>query len=501
LIAPTDLAPAPDGVQRHAPRPLRALVVEDSPDDFELLQHALRRHGFALHATRVEDAGAMREALAREPWDIVLSDHNLPRFSSREALGVLREHDASGPFIIVSGAIGEEAAVEAMRSGADDYVMKRNLARLGPSIERSLRMQQERLGRAAGERRLAGLAENLPGAVLQLEYDLAKDTISLPYVSEGAMTLFGVPPARLMGEPGLLIAALHDEDRDAFVRHVRASAHARAPLGWESRLTRPNGDVRWIAVTASPRPVTGGSLLWDGLAIDITALKSTEIQLRSSRERLRALSAHFERVKEEERTEVAREIHDDIGALLTGAKSDIGWLKKRFLDDDDTQEKVRDLDALLDEVVLAAKRIAKSLRPAILDQGIAAAGEWLARDFAARTGVQCEFTSNDEELLLEPVAANTLFRALQEALTNVTRHARATHVDVHLFADPECVTLEIRDDGVGMAPGARAQGGSFGLRGMEERVGHLGGWIDVNGAPGEGTTVMISIPRYAQAPA
>lgn len=499
LASAPGAAPAAALASRAAPRRLRALVVEDSPDDFDLLVHALRRQDIALETKRVEDAAGMRQALAEQEWEIVLSDHNLPRFSSREALAVLREHRADLPFIIVSGAIGEEAAVEALLSGADDYVMKHNLARLGPSIDRSLRMVAERRSREAGERRLAGLAENLPGVVLQLEYELATANIRLPYVSEGAMPLFGLEPARLTRQPALLLAALHDEDRRSFVDHVGDSAIARSPLGWEGRVLRPNGDVRWIVVAASPRPVTDGILLWDGLAIDITALKSTEIQLRASRERLRELSAHLERLKEAERAEVAREIHDDIGALLTAAKIDIAWLRQRLREDAGAQEKVRDLDGLLDEVVQAAKRIAKSLRPAILDHGIAPAAEWLARDFAARTGVQCDFTCNDEELKLEPVAANTLFRALQEALTNVTRHARAGRVEVHLFADANSVSLEIRDDGAGLATDARARSESFGLRGMEERVGHLGGWVDVSGEPGRGTTVMISIPRHARA--
>ncbi len=148
---------------------------------------------------------------------------------------------------------------------------------------------------------------------------------------------------------------------------------------------------------------------------------------------------------------------------------------------------------------IAAQRIARSLRPAILDQGIAAAAEWLARDFATRTGVRCDFTCNDEELELAPVMATTLFRALQEALTNVMRHAKATRVEVQLFADADSVTLEIRDDGAGLATQAQGSPDSFGLRGMKERVGHLGGWVDVNGAPGSGTTVMISIPRAGRA--
>ncbi len=304
--------------------------MEDSPVDFDLLVHALRRQGFALEATRVEDAAGMRKALADETWEIVLSDHNLPRFSSHEALAVLREHRANVPFIIVSGALGEEAAVEAMLSGADDYVMKHNLARLGPSIERSLRMAAERRSREAGERHLAGVAENLPGAVLQVEYGLATGAIRMPYVSEGSTPLFGIEPARLTLEPGLLLAALHEDDRGAFVEHVRECAAAHAPLAWEGRVVRANGDVRWIAVAASPRAVTGGVLLWDGLAIDITTLKNMETVLRTSRERLRELSAHMERLKEDERAEVAREIHDDIGALLTGAKADAAWLANRL---------------------------------------------------------------------------------------------------------------------------------------------------------------------------
>ena len=128
--------------------PVRILCVEDSDSDFELLQFALRAAGLAHTAIRVEDETGMRGALASGNWDAVISDHNLPSFSSAAALRVLREQEPDTPFLIVSGAIGEDAAVAAMQSGADDYLMKHSLKRLAPAIEHSLAAATEQIGRA-----------------------------------------------------------------------------------------------------------------------------------------------------------------------------------------------------------------------------------------------------------------------------------------------------------------------------------------------------------------
>jgi signal transduction histidine kinase len=218
-------------------------------------------------------------------------------------------------------------------------------------------------------------------------------------------------------------------------------------------------------------------------------------ELRESRERLSELAAHMEDSKEAERAEIAREIHDEMGGLLTGLKADLAWLRKHAGDDARVREKIRDIESLLDEVVMVSKRIAKSLRPAILDQGLNAALEWQAHEFEKHAGIPCRFQTNSEDLALDAGQATGVFRVFQEALTNVAKHARAKHVDVQVFATEELVTLEVRDDGVGVAARDLDKPESFGVRGMQERVHHLGGWLDVSGAPGQGTTIMLSIPR------
>ena len=146
-------------------------------------------------------------------------------------------------------------------------------------------------------------------------------------------------------------------------------------------------------------------------------------------------------------------------------------------------------------VVQVSHRIAKSLRPAILDQGLNAALEWQAQEFEKHSGIPCHFRTNDEDLSLDSGQATGVFRVFQEALTNIAKHAQAGHVDVQMFATDKLVTLEVRDDGVGVRKQDLAKSESFGVRGMQERMHHLGGWIEVSGAPGKGTTLMLSIPR------
>ncbi|HKO88286.1 MAG TPA: response regulator, partial [Burkholderiales bacterium] len=159
-------------------RALRLLVVEDSEADYELLRIALRRSGYALEAHRVEDEKEMRAALSEREWDAVISDHRLPTFSAHDALATLQSYGLDVPFIILSGAIGEDAAVEAMRAGADDYILKDRLARLIPAIERSMRAAAARAKQRAAEAalresetRLHAIAANLPGMLFRMQTD------------------------------------------------------------------------------------------------------------------------------------------------------------------------------------------------------------------------------------------------------------------------------------------------------------------------------------------
>jgi signal transduction histidine kinase len=462
---------------------LRVLVVEDSEDDYELLVNFLGRGPWRVQARRVEDAAGLRGALAAERWDVIVSDHSLPRFDSTAALRIVRETDRQIPFIIVSGQIGEDFAVDAMLAGADDYVMKHNLARLRPAVQRCLAASELRREKAEAERakgeseaRLAAIAENLPGAVFQLRHGAGPARFA--YLSPGAAPLLGHPDRAFL---------------DSFAEQLAGAVGAGRPLRWEGSLAAA-GAKRWLAVSGSPRS-DANEQVWDGIMMDVSALKSAEQALRRSREALSELTAHWEARMEKERAAIARELHDDVGGTLTALKVDIEQLRRASESDARFIERAAEMARLVDSLIEASTRLAGDLRPAELDFGLSAALEVKAREFEKRVGIPCRFRTNDEELVLDAERARALVRVFQEALTNVTKHARATRVEAELFATESEVTLEVRDDGRGFLASDLARRDSFGVRGMHERVGRVGGWLEVSGEPGKGTTVMASIPR------
>jgi signal transduction histidine kinase len=479
------------------PRPetrLRALVVEDSPDDFELVVAFLGRGPWRVEALRVEDEGGLRRALAEGDWDVVISDHNLPRFDSASALRVVREGDLNAPFIIVSGRIGEDVAVDAMLAGADDYVMKHNLARLRPAIQRCLdrrELRRQKLDAEARERetgsRLEAIAAHLPGVVFQLRQARDAARPAFVYLSDGASTVLGHGPAELLADPDRILALTANTPGEPLAARIDQCARRGAPLAWEGRIG--SGETaRWVSVSATPRAIGEGVRVWDGIMVDITALKHAEAKLRD-------LTAHWESRMEEERAAIARELHDDVGGTLAALKADVNWLAKRAGAQAGFAAKIDDMSRLVDSLIESSTRLARALRPGELDYGIAAAIEIKAAEFERRLGIPCRFLSNDDELRLPAEASNALYRVFQEAMTNVTKHAAATRVDVELFATDGEVTLEVRDDGRGLSGADLAKTDSFGVRGMHERIERLGGWVDVSGEPGRGTTVMVGIPR------
>lgn len=358
----TDVHDAPSGT------PLRLLVVEDQEADFALLLATLSREGFAVEAARVEDEPAMTRALVAGRWDAVISDHALPRFSSGAAFTTLRASGLDLPFLIVSGTIGEEVAVEAMRAGADDYLIKGRLQRLGPAL-----------------------------------------------------------------------------------RNALAAAEARR------------------------------------------ARVRVEAELRASEQRLRELSSHLQQAIDDERTAIAREIHDEIGGSLTALRFDLTWIERQC---PQTAERAREALATLASAQQAGQRLVRMLRPPILDAGLVPALEWQVSQFRRRTGIACEFRANAERIDLPDAAALTAYRTVQEALTNVLRHARARRVAVDLIRSDDAVSIEVRDDGIGLAPDALAKSDSFGLRGLAERAAAAGGWLDVSSAEG-GTYVLLGLPLPA----
>ena len=234
---------------------------------------------------------------------------------------------------------------------------------------------------------------------------------------------------------------------------------------------------------------------------DITERKQAEEELQASREQMRALAGRLQAVREEERTQIAREIHDELGGALTGLKIDFSLLTRTALKIEN--ETVRTsllagMDSMIkfiDATIHTVRRIAMELRPGVLDDlGLVAALEWQLKDFEKRTGIRCEFFPPVEDISLDADLSTALFRIFQEALTNVARHSGATEVRVRLRADADSSTLEVEDNGKGIEKEKILSSKSLGLLGMRERAQMFGGRITVTGTPGIGTKVTVEIP-------
>lgn len=226
--------------------------------------------------------------------------------------------------------------------------------------------------------------------------------------------------------------------------------------------------------------------------------RQAESEIRESRERLRNLSSHLESVREEERTRLAREIHDELGQGLTALKMDLSWLGKR-LEPGQQQfdEKIRAMSSLADETIRTVQRLSGELRPGLLDDlGLAAAIEWQTEEFQRRSGISCDVRLEIGETVLDRDQATAIFRIFQETLTNVLRHAGATGVSVLSQVADNHLILSVADNGRGITAEEIRSARAFGLIGMRERVHALKGRFLINGRPGRGTTVSIHVPLF-----
>jgi signal transduction histidine kinase len=350
-------------------RLLRVLHLEDSELDHRLTLANLRRGGIEVLMLRVDTEHDFLRALEQE-WDAIISDYNLPGFSGLVALDLLKAGGSGVPFLLLSGEIGEDAAVEAMRNGAADYLLKNNTARLVPA---------------------------------------------------------------------LLHAVEANETRRA---HILADR-----------------------------------------------------ELVESKQRLRELAQHLQSSIESERASIAREIHDDVGGSLTALNFDLAWIA-RHSDSSAVRQRAASALETVAHAIEASQRVMHNLRPAILEQGLVAALQWMSSRFERRTGVACHFSSDQEALELPAGVPLVAYRTAQEALTNVSKHAQATRVAIELAVATGTLTLEIADNGRGLDRDDLAKARSFGIRGLYERASTVGGWVDLSSSE-RGTTLILSIPLAA----
>ncbi|BEP93647.1 hypothetical protein GmRootA79_20310 [Acidovorax sp. A79] len=347
---------------------LSILHLEDSLADHELTALTLRRSGLHCHLHQVDSLADFRRLTDTQAFDIILADYRLPGFTALDAWTHVAQKPQHPPFVLLSGAIGEAAAVDAIRLGIADYLLKDDLQRLPHVIARALEV--------------------------------------------------------------------HD------ARKAREQAVA---------------------------------------------------QLEASERRLAELTEHLQTSIEQERASIAREIHDDIGGALTAVRFDVAWIG-RHSTAPAMKEHAASAAEMLQHAIEASQRIMMNLRPPILEQGLVAAVQWLAAGFERRSGIPAPVVTSSETIHAPPDIQLAAYRTAQEALTNISKHAHPGTVRIDLSDKEGVLTLEVTDDGRGIDPQMLDKPKAFGLKGLHERARTVGGWLDISSRPGQGTSVILSIP-------
>ena len=349
-------------------RPIRILHLEDSLIDHELVLRALQSSGLDFTMQRVETLEEFGQTIRSQVFDAVVADYRLRGFTAIDAWGSLKGQTQFPPFILLSGAIGESAAVAAIKLGMSDYLQKDDVGKLAHVIRRAIEKQETRL----------------------------------------------------------------DKDR-------------------------------------------------------------ADAELAASERRLADFAEYLQMTIEQERASIAREIHDDIGGALAAVKLDLAWIG-RHLSDPVTLGHVNAATEMLQHALGASQRIMMNLRPAILDQGLVAAVDWLATGFERRTGIRTALRSAPSDRELSKAIQLAAYRTAQEALTNISKHARCDQVTIDLTDTGNFLTLEVSDNGQGFSPSEQSKPKAFGLKGLHERAKSVGGWLDVSTSTGRGTSIILSVP-------
>jgi len=327
-----------------------------------------------------------------------------------------------------------------------------------------------------------------------------------------------IPTRERDGGEGVNQRTVFFDNRPDLASDEQDEFHALLPVGfggrgWEidftvtkrSLYSTLDSALPWVALLAG---TTGTALLYAlfqtlsssrrraiGMAEEMTGeLRASEAKLQKTNDNLRRLAAHAESIKESERKRIAREIHDDLGQNLLALRIEVDLLASRTGRHPRLNARTRWMLEQIDAAVKSVRQIINDLRPNVLDLGLTAAVDWQIAEFQRRTGLSCELVAHNHDLHVSDRCATTLFRILQESLTNVSRHARATKVRVELAVDSESISMTVCDNGIGLTSAGGQKPGSFGLVGIEERVRILGGKCIITGGPQAGTTVHVSIP-------
>ena len=311
------------------------------------------------------------------------------------------------------------------------------------------------------------------------------------YANRGFSEIVGAPLDQVIGSA--IFRFLSSSDGEV----LRGSLSGAIAAGTRSEASfeTPRGSVpALLSISALPGSDPPALCM---VVTDITDRKRAEEKLRRSREQLRNFSGRLQSLLEEERTRISREIHDELGQSLTALKLDLSLIRRKILSEGLAEQsgKVHEVELAVSRIIRTVRKIATDLRPGILDElGMVAAIEWVAKDFQRGTGISCKVSERGAEQISDPVLSTAIFRIVQEALTNVSRYSAASKVKVSLERKGDTLTVEVRDNGIGIMEGKIFDPKSLGLIGIRERVLLLGGEALISGNPGEGTLVRVILP-------
>ena len=513
---------------------MNILVVDDDRTNRELLRVKLEREGQII--LEAADGAQALAVLDREAVDAIISDILMPHMDGYRLCVELRarERFCRIPFVVYTNIFTSPADERlASEAGADRFFKKsatadeiltalRELAK-NPPVRRRAPVQPEPdtslMERYS--RRLVEKLEEKNAQLLRQTEELARardfyltllDDFPTPIWRSGVdgrcdhfnRTWLQFTGRRLEEELGDGWAqGVHPEDLERVLKDYLEAFHARRPFVLEYRLRRHDGEYRSIVDHGRAYYDLHGQFAgYIGSCYDVTDRKRAEEEGRRSEQQLRALAAHLQAVREEERTRISRQIHDELGQMLTGLKMDLRWIERKLtppLDDARRivlEKKIIDAAKLTDATIETVQNIAAELRPSVLDNlGLIAAIHHEATRFGERTGIHFKLALPDELPGLDRHVATALFRVLQEILTNVGRHAGATAVEVRLGEEYGELVLVVKDNGKGISSEAVSRPTSLGLLGMSERSASVAGRIYFQGAPGSGTTVTVRIPQ------
>jgi PAS domain S-box-containing protein len=434
-----------------------------------------------------------RAAVIGQPLDKLLPQrfHGIHR-SHIERFGLIgttsRKMGAQSVLVALR-ADGQEFPIEASISQHNEFGKKRFTVILRDITER---VRAERLVEGS-EARLRGILDSAMDAIITVDADQ-----HIVMFNAAAEAMFGCPQAEAIGAP--LSWFIPERFRKAHTQHVRGFGEGSIVsrrMGALRIVTGLRRDGQEFPIDASISQLSErDGKFYTVILRDVSARVEAEEALRRSKDELHELASAAHRAREQEKSRIARELHDELGQSLTALQMDVAWCRERVAEGNEGMAmRLARMESLLETTVAATRRISADLRPLMLDDlGLWPALEWLVESFTEHTGVQCELSMKSEEIELPDLQATAVFRAVQESLTNIAKHARASRVDVTIERENSTLAVSVRDDGVGFSAEDSRKPNSFGLLGLRERAALLGGEASVTSAPGRGTRVEVRFP-------